>query len=170
MGRPLRDHRPVVEGAIYRLKAGMPWRYLPAQYGAWQTVHRRHHKWFSDGTSAGCHRSCRPTPMPAASWAGGCRWLDHLRECISTTRPRRGARRGRRRTQGARPNAKRSQLWRDEPDDHAIGRSRGGLTAKTRALVDGAGRPLALIVSPGEAGDSPALLHLLAEFRVAGAV
>ena len=50
MGKPMRPHRPVVEGAIYRLKAGIPWRYLPAQYGAWQTVHRRHHKWSTDGT------------------------------------------------------------------------------------------------------------------------
>ena len=50
MGRPMRDHRPVVEGAIYRLKAGIPWRCLPAEYGAWQTVHRRHARWSADGT------------------------------------------------------------------------------------------------------------------------
>ena len=30
----------------------------------------------------------------------------------------------------------------DEPDDHAIGRSRGGLTPETHALVDGPGRPV----------------------------
>lgn len=56
---------------------------------------------------------------------------------------------------------------KDEPDDHAIGRSRGGLTTKTHALVDGQGRPLALIVSPGQANDSPVLPKLLAELRVA---
>ncbi len=39
MGRPGREHRPVVEGAIYRLEAGIPWRDLPAEFGAWQTVH-----------------------------------------------------------------------------------------------------------------------------------
>jgi transposase len=50
MGRPMRAHRPVVEGAIYRLKAGIPWRYLPADFGAWQTVHRRHYTWSLDGT------------------------------------------------------------------------------------------------------------------------
>ena len=55
----------------------------------------------------------------------------------------------------------------DEPGDHAIGRSRGGLTTKTHALVDGRGRPLVLIVSPGQAGDSPVLPRLLAELRVA---
>jgi transposase len=50
MGRPMRDHRPVVEGAIFRLKAGIPWRYLPTEFGAWQTVHRRHARWSRDGT------------------------------------------------------------------------------------------------------------------------
>lgn len=73
---------------------------------------------------------------------------------------------GRRRTQGARSNDKNLELRRDEPDDHAIGRSRGGLTTKTHALVDGRGRALVLIVSPGQAGDSPVLPKLLAELRV----
>ena len=41
----------------------------------------------------------------------------------------------------------------DEPDDHAIGRSRGGLTTKTHALVDGRGLPLVLALTPGQAGD-----------------
>jgi hypothetical protein len=35
---------------------------------------------------------------------------------------------GRPRTEGARPNDHDPQLRRDEPDDHSIGRSRGGLT------------------------------------------
>ena len=55
---------------------------------------------------------------------------------------------------------------KDEPDDHAIGRSRGGLTTKTHALVDGNGLPLVIAVTPGQANDSPALPKLLAELRV----
>ena len=50
MGPPFRPHRPVVEGAIHRLRAGIPWRDLPGEYGAWQTVHRRHRAWSLDGT------------------------------------------------------------------------------------------------------------------------
>ncbi len=49
-GRPMREHRLVVEGAIYRWMNGIPWRCLPAEYGAWQTVHRRHYRWSVDGT------------------------------------------------------------------------------------------------------------------------
>jgi len=50
MGRPSRPHRPVVEGMIYRARTGVPWRDLPADFGAWQTVHRRFQAWSSDGT------------------------------------------------------------------------------------------------------------------------
>ncbi len=50
MGPPFRPHRQVVEGAIYRLRTGVPWRDLPAEFGAWQTVHRRHYQWSADGT------------------------------------------------------------------------------------------------------------------------
>jgi len=56
-----------------------------------------------------------------------------------------------------------------EPGDHGIGRSRGGLTTKVHALVDGRGRPLVLIVSPGQAGDSPMFGVLLDRLRVARA-
>lgn len=50
MGPPFRPHRPVVEGVIYRVRTGVPWRDLPAEFGAWQTVHRRHQAWSTDGT------------------------------------------------------------------------------------------------------------------------
>ena len=50
MGPPFRPHRPVVEGVIYRLRTGVPWRDLPAEFGSWQTVHRRHQRWSADGT------------------------------------------------------------------------------------------------------------------------
>ena len=50
MGPPFRPHRPVVEGAIFRLRTGIPWRDLPGEYGSWQTVHRRHQRWSVDGT------------------------------------------------------------------------------------------------------------------------
>ena len=53
-----------------------------------------------------------------------------------------------------------------EPLDHAIGRSRGGLTTKLHALVDGRGRPLVVHAGPGHANDSPMLPILLAALEV----
>ncbi len=49
-GRPFRDHREVVEGIIYRLRTGIAWRDLPAAFGPWQTVWKRHRRFSSDGT------------------------------------------------------------------------------------------------------------------------
>ena len=54
----------------------------------------------------------------------------------------------------------------DEPDDHGIGQSRGGLTTKTHVLVDGRGLPLVVVITPGQSGDSPALPVLLAQLKV----
>ena len=50
MGRPMREHRPLVEGAIYRYRTGIAWRDLPAEFGPWQTVWKRHHRFSTDGT------------------------------------------------------------------------------------------------------------------------
>jgi transposase len=50
MGRPSTPHRAVVEGIIYRYRAGIPWRDLPVEFGPWQTVWKRHHRWSCDGT------------------------------------------------------------------------------------------------------------------------
>jgi transposase len=49
-GRPFRDHRQVIEGIVYRFRAGIPWRDLPASFGPWQTVWKRHRRFSSDGT------------------------------------------------------------------------------------------------------------------------
>ena len=54
-----------------------------------------------------------------------------------------------------------------EPADHAIGRSRGGLTTKLHTLVDGHGLPLVIEAGPGQGGDSPMLGVLLGYLRVA---
>jgi transposase len=37
----------------------------------------------------------------------------------------------------------------------ALGRSRGGLSTKIHLAVDGRGRPLAVMISPGQAHDNP---------------
>lgn len=54
-----------------------------------------------------------------------------------------------------------------EPPDHALGRSRGGLSTKIHQLVGGRGRPMVIALTAGQAGDSPMLKHLLADLAVA---
>ncbi|MFC8963698.1 transposase [Streptomyces sp. NPDC057094] len=36
--------------AGHRLGTGCQWRQLPARYGPWQTIHKRHMPWSADGT------------------------------------------------------------------------------------------------------------------------
>ena len=52
-------------------------------------------------------------------------------------------------------------------DGEALGRSRGGLTSKLHLAVDGRGLPMAVVLTPGQAGDSPQLIPLLDQVRVA---
>jgi putative transposase len=53
---------------------------------------------------------------------------------------------------------------RDEPDDHAIGRSRGGLTTKIHALTDQREAPVMVRLTAGQAGDNPQLVALLDDY------
>ena len=47
------DHRPVVNGVLWRTRTGAPWRDLPVSYGNWKTVYSRHRRWSGDGTWEG---------------------------------------------------------------------------------------------------------------------
>ena len=48
-GRPAKDHRTVVEGILWRLRTGAPWRDLPERYGPWQSVYTRFRRWQQAG-------------------------------------------------------------------------------------------------------------------------
>lgn len=37
---------------FWRARTGSPWRDMPAEYGKWQTVYKRHNRWSTDGTWA----------------------------------------------------------------------------------------------------------------------
>jgi transposase len=43
-------HRRVLNGILWRLKTGAPWRDVPARYGPWQTCYDRFVRWSRDGT------------------------------------------------------------------------------------------------------------------------
>ncbi|WP_408058142.1 IS5 family transposase [Streptomyces clavifer] len=43
-------HRRVINGVLFRLRTGLPWRDLPPHFGKWQTVYDRHRRWSADGT------------------------------------------------------------------------------------------------------------------------
>ncbi len=49
-GKQWKDHRTVVNGILWRLRTGAPWRDLPERYGSWQTCYDRLVRWRRDGT------------------------------------------------------------------------------------------------------------------------
>ena len=48
-GRPAHDHRTVINGILWVLRTGSPWRCLPACYGSWKTVSSRFYRWQKAG-------------------------------------------------------------------------------------------------------------------------
>ena len=49
-GRPWRDPRDVLNGILWILRTGAPWKDLPDRYPSYQTCHRRFQRWVRDGT------------------------------------------------------------------------------------------------------------------------
>ncbi len=44
-GKPRQDDRRIVNGIVWKLATGAPWRDLPERYGPWQTVYTRFRRW-----------------------------------------------------------------------------------------------------------------------------
>lgn len=75
-GRPRSvDVRRILNGLFYLLRSGCAWRYLPREYGPWQTVYYYFRQWRLDGTWVQMHTQLRelarlhagrdPTPSAA---------------------------------------------------------------------------------------------------------
>jgi transposase len=48
-GRPNKDHRTIINGILWVLRTGAPWRDLPECYGPWRTIASRFYRWRRDG-------------------------------------------------------------------------------------------------------------------------
>jgi len=44
-GRPRADDRVIVDGMLWRLATGSPWRDPPTAFGSWRTVYSRFRRW-----------------------------------------------------------------------------------------------------------------------------
>ena len=60
-GRPQSvDLREVVNGILYVLRAGCPWRMAPHDLPPWQTLYKYFRRWSVDGTWERVHEALRP--------------------------------------------------------------------------------------------------------------
>jgi transposase len=48
-GRPRQDDRRILNGILWKLATGAPWRDLPERYGPWPTVYTRFWRWTRAG-------------------------------------------------------------------------------------------------------------------------
>ena len=44
-GKPSKDHRTVINGILWILRTGAPWRDMPEHYGPWESVATRFYRW-----------------------------------------------------------------------------------------------------------------------------
>jgi transposase len=73
-GRPRKDDRLVVNGILWKLATGAPWRDLPERYGPWQTVYTRFRRW----TAAGVWDRIFAAVQRQADAAGQIDWDVHF--------------------------------------------------------------------------------------------
>ncbi|MGQ5228609.1 IS5 family transposase [Streptomyces sp. yara] len=149
-GRPRVSDRQVINGMVYKIRTGISWRDLPERYGPWQTVYTRFRRYALDGVFT---RALQQVQARADA-AGDIDWLVQIDSTIVRAH------------QHAAATGRKGGIGGDEPDDHALGRSRGGLTTKVHLACDGKGRPLSLLVTPGQRHDSVCARILLERIRV----
>ena len=134
--RPAKDNRVMVNGMVWVLRTGAPWRDLPQQYGPWSSVYTRFSRWTRQGV-------WRRVLDELAKDADPIAYMVDATICSSApgtgSTPEKGA--------------------------PAIGHSRGGPTTKIHALVDALGRPVQFALTEGQTHEMRAAEVLVAEVR-----
>ncbi|WP_425589132.1 transposase [Streptomyces similanensis] len=120
-GRPRAEDRQIINETVYKIRTAISWRdLLEHPFPPLRTGRRLHSGSPTDPGFRGSGRRRRPARPDRL----------HHRPCSPA---------------GCRHRPKRGIHWPDEPDDHALGRSRGEPTTKIHLACDGKGRPLARI-------------------------
>ncbi|UFN46857.1 IS5 family transposase [Roseomonas sp. OT10] len=127
------DDRRVINGIFYVLRTGSPWRDLPSRYGPSTTIYNRYNRWAKAGVWL------RVFEALAATSPQSLHLIDS--SIIRAHQHAAGGKKG--------------------GPDHAIGRSRGGLSTKINVLVNQDGLPLRIVLSAGQASDKAAVEALI---------
>ncbi|WP_420857080.1 IS5 family transposase [Streptomyces chilikensis] len=135
-GRPRSDDRVVLNGIVWKLRTGSAWRDVPERYGSWQTLYTRFRRWALDGTFSRMLRAIQAEKDAA----GDIQWLVSVDSTIV-------------RAHQHAAGGKRGRSTGTKRGDHALGRSRGGLSTKVHLACDGLGRPLGFVLSGGNTND-----------------
>ena len=154
-GHPWKCHRSVIDGVLWILHTGAPWRDLPREtYGPWQTVYERFNRWTKDGTWGRLLEALHVRLDAAGK-------IDWDLFCIDGSSIRAGR---------AAAGASSTDGTTAEPADHALGRSRGGYGSKIHLACDGKGLPMAVTVTAGQRHEATQFEAVMGRVRVPGRV
>jgi transposase len=158
-GRPPKwSKRQLIDGIRWRGRVGSPWRDVPAQYGPWRTLYGRYRSWQRDGTWMGILTGLQTV----ADAAGLITWDVSVDSTIARAHQHAAGACGKGDQQKQPPGG----IAGVEPADHALGRSRGGWTTKLHLGCEQGRKPLALLITAGQRGDSPQFAAVLERIRV----
>ena len=133
--------RKTIEGILYRMRTGCPWRDLPAAFGKFQAVYNCFNRWSKKGIFQEIFK--------ILSADADREWLMMDGSYIRAHQHSAGA------------------AAHSGEDDHAIGISRGGTTSKIHLMVDACGNPLEVIVTAGNINDVSVAPELIAAVDLA---
>ncbi|MEU8137786.1 IS5 family transposase [Streptodolium elevatio] len=140
----------------WRTRPGAPWRDVPERYGPWESAYSLFRRWQRDGTWARVLEQ-----LQARADAGGLITWD-VSVDSTVCRAHQHAAGARKKDLQVEPPGGIAH----EPDDHTLGRSRGGLGTKLHLVCEQGQRPLALLITARQRGDSPQFANLLDAVRV----
>jgi len=157
-GRPSRwSRRQLIDGIRWRVRVGAPWRDVPDCYGSWQAVYGLFRRW----QRSGAWQRIVTGLQARADEVGLITWDVSVDSTIARAHQHAAGARRRPQQQKEPPG-----VAAPEPADHALGRSRGGLTTKLHLACEQGQKPMAIILTAGQRGDSPQFEPVLRRIRV----
>ncbi|MFF9839272.1 IS5 family transposase [Streptomyces sp. NPDC013740] len=154
---PVHTKRQLINGIRFRTRTGIPWRDLPERYGPWETVYGLFRCWQRDGT---WHRIFEQL-QARADVKGLVTWDISVDSTITRAHQHAAGARKKGLCKSSRPAGS-----SPSPADHGLGRSRGGLTTKIHLAVEQAQKPMSLVITAGQRGDSLQFQVVLGRIRV----
>lgn len=115
--------------SLWVLRTGAPWRDLPECYGPWQTVASRFYRW----NRSGLWDRLWAVLQSQADAGGALDWAVHYVDGTVVRAHQHAA--------GAKTGG---------PAAQALGRSQGGFSTKVPLRAEGAGKPMAFVLTAGE--------------------
>ncbi|MFF2432566.1 IS5 family transposase [Streptomyces mirabilis] len=154
---PIWTRRQLIDGIRFRICTGVPWRDVPERYGPWGRVYDLFRRWQRDGT----WQSILAELQVQADAKELITWDINVDSTVCRAHQHAAGARKRGICKRSRPAVSASSR-----NDHGIGRSRGGLTTKLHLAVEQGQKPMSIVITAGQRGDSPQFEPVLQKIRV----